>query len=74
MRLFRDKELETRLDRMESIITEQNNRIDKLMKKLTKNKKEDVDNAERIRMEKIDKSFQKLFNYNEDIATRGYAK
>lgn len=24
------------------------------------------------RQEKIDKSFQKLFNYNEDIATRGY--
>lgn len=24
------------------------------------------------RQENIDKSFQKLFNYNEDIATRGY--
>lgn len=28
--------------------------------------------TEKLRREKIDKNFQKLFDYNEDIATRGY--
>jgi hypothetical protein len=29
---------------------------------------------EQARQERIDKSFQELFNYNEEIATRGYKK
>ena len=32
----------------------------------------EADKEEELRKIKIEKSWQKLFNYNEDIATRGY--
>lgn len=72
MRLFRDKELETRLDRIEAMMEEQDKRISKLLKKLNK-PKEPMD-EDRDRVERMDKSFQKLMNYNEDIAVKGYKK
>lgn len=72
MRLFRDKELEERLDRLEEMIAEQDLMISKMLKKLKKPKNDVSEDRERI--ERIDKSFQKLFNYNEDIAVKGYRK
>lgn len=43
--------------------------------KLLSNKKPKeltIEEKERQRLERIEKNYQKLFNYSEDIATRGY--
>lgn len=72
MRLFKDKELEERINKLADMIMKQDEKINKLLKKSSKPKNDVGENRERI--ERIDKSFQKLFNYNEDIAVKGYRK
>lgn len=43
-----------------------------LLTKKTPSKPITIEEKERLRQERVEKDFGRLFNYNESIATRGY--